>query len=61
MANAPVLFAQNLPLGWRFAPTDQQLVGHYLKRKRHGDPIEGSDIVEVIKFCNYNPGDLAGK
>ncbi|KDP22640.1 hypothetical protein JCGZ_02834 [Jatropha curcas] len=60
MANAPVLFAQNLPLGWRFAPTDQQLVGHYLKRKRHGDPIDGSDIIEVIKFCNYNPWDLAG-
>ncbi|KDP22641.1 hypothetical protein JCGZ_02835 [Jatropha curcas] len=60
MANAPVLFAQNLPVGWRFSPTDQQLVGNYLKRKRHGDPIDGSDIVEVIKFCNYNPWDLPG-
>ncbi|XP_020538598.1 NAC domain-containing protein 71 isoform X2 [Jatropha curcas] len=60
MANSPPLFAQNLPVGWRFGPTDQELVAHYLKRKRRGDPIDGSDIVEVIKFCNYNPWDLPG-
>nr|AGL39722.1 NAC transcription factor 066 [Jatropha curcas] len=57
MANSLLLFPHNLPVGWRFDPTDEELVDHYLKRKRRGDPIYGLDIGEV-KLSDYNPWDL---
>ncbi|XP_050203851.1 uncharacterized protein LOC126653898 [Mercurialis annua] len=47
----------NLPVGWRFQPTNEELLDHYLKKKRLGLPIHGIDIQELQIF-NCNPLDL---
>ncbi|KAF2315128.1 hypothetical protein GH714_038210 [Hevea brasiliensis] len=54
----PPLVIQNVRVGWRFHPSDEELVDYYLKRKRRGDPIDGMDIGEVDKLCDHDPKDL---
>ncbi|XP_043804553.1 NAC transcription factor 47-like isoform X2 [Manihot esculenta] len=56
-SGSPQFVPPNLPPGWRFYPSDEELVDHYLKRKRRGDPIDGLDIGEV-QICDYDPKDL---
>lgn len=59
MTCPPQSDSQNLPVGWRFHPSDEELVDYYLKRKRLGHPIYGLDISE-IQVCDYDPRDLPG-
>ncbi|XP_021611971.1 protein NTM1-like 9 isoform X2 [Manihot esculenta] len=59
MTCPPQSDSQNLPVGWRFHPSDEELVDYYLKRKRLGHPIYGLDISEV-QVCDYDPRDLPG-
>ncbi|GAB4834714.1 hypothetical protein Ancab_032977 [Ancistrocladus abbreviatus] len=49
-----------LPPGFRFHPTDEELVGYYLKRKVEGLEIE-LDIIPVIDFYKYDPWELPDK
>ncbi|KAL6954342.1 hypothetical protein U1Q18_038148 [Sarracenia purpurea var. burkii] len=48
-----------LPIGFRFRPTDEELVVHYLKRKAHSSPLPASVIPELDVF-QTNPWDLPG-
>ncbi|GAA0159986.1 hypothetical protein LIER_16644 [Lithospermum erythrorhizon] len=48
-----------LPIGFRFRPTDEELVVHYLKRKIHSFPLPASVIPEQEIFYT-NPWDLPG-
>lgn len=48
-----------LPPGFRFHPTDEELVGHYLKRKVDGLDIE-LEVIPVIDFCKFDPWELPG-
>ncbi|KAJ6420883.1 hypothetical protein OIU84_028291 [Salix udensis] len=48
-----------LPIGYRFHPTDEELVVHYLKRKVLGLPLPASVIPEFDVFQN-NPSSLPG-
>lgn len=50
----------SLPLGFRFHPSDEELVGYYLKRKVHGDKIE-LDIILKFDLYKFEPWDLPGK
>ncbi|KAK1299926.1 NAC domain-containing protein 78 [Acorus calamus] len=45
--------------GFRFRPTDVELVRHYLRRKVMGKPsqVEAISVVELYKFA---PWDLPG-
>ncbi|KAF9663523.1 hypothetical protein SADUNF_Sadunf17G0060200 [Salix dunnii] len=56
-------FAENgrfkLPVGYRFHPTDEELVVHYLKRKVLGLPLPASVIPEFDVLEN-NPSSLPG-
>ncbi|CAL4964337.1 unnamed protein product [Urochloa decumbens] len=47
----------NLPPGFGFYPSDTELVGHYLKRKIHGQKIEDNLIPEVDIY-KHEPWDL---
>ncbi|CAM8937051.1 unnamed protein product [Rhodiola kirilowii] len=49
-----------LPPGFRFHPTDQELVEYYLKRKVHGLEIE-LDIIPEVDLYKCEPWDLADK
>ncbi|XP_010521426.1 PREDICTED: NAC domain-containing protein 83-like [Tarenaya hassleriana] len=48
-----------LPPGFRFHPTDEELVVQYLKRKVHSSPLPASIIPEV-DVCKADPWDLPG-
>lgn len=48
-----------LPPGFRFHPTDEELVNYYLKRKIHGMKIE-LDIIPEIDLYKCEPWELAG-
>ncbi|KAF3651587.1 putative NAC domain-containing protein 94 [Capsicum annuum] len=43
--------------GFRFHPTDEELVGFYLRRKVEKKPI-GLDIIKQIDIYKYDPWDL---
>lgn len=49
----------SLPPGFRFHPTDEELVGYYLKRKVEGLDIE-LEVIPVIDFYKYDPWELPG-
>lgn len=49
-----------LPLGFRFHPTDVELVSHYLKRKLNGQ-IREIDIIPEIDICKCEPWDVPYK
>lgn len=48
-----------LPPGFRFHPTDEELVGYYLKRKVEGLEIE-LEVIPVIDFYKFDPWELPG-
>ncbi|KAF7819305.1 NAC transcription factor 47 [Senna tora] len=50
----------NLPPGFRFHPTDEELILHYLKKKVASLPLPVSIIAEVDIY-KFDPWDLPGK
>ncbi|XP_042015693.1 NAC domain-containing protein 83-like isoform X1 [Salvia splendens] len=48
-----------LPIGFRFHPTDEELLLHYLKRKVLSLPLLANVIPELEAF-QFNPSDLPG-
>lgn len=49
----------SLPPGFRFHPTDEELVGYYLKRKTQGLEIE-LEVIPVIDLYKFDPWELPG-
>ncbi|XP_010275272.1 PREDICTED: NAC domain-containing protein 45-like [Nelumbo nucifera] len=50
----------SLPPGFRFHPTDEELVGYYLKRKMEGLKIE-LEVIPVIDLYKFDPWELPDK
>ncbi|CAL0333769.1 unnamed protein product [Lupinus luteus] len=50
----------NLPPGFRFHPTDEELVVHYLKKKVSSDPLPASIIADVDLY-KFDPWELPAK
>ncbi|KAF7828553.1 NAC domain-containing protein 71 [Senna tora] len=50
----------SLPPGFRFHPTDEELVGYYLKRKVEGLQIE-LEVIPVIDLYKFDPWELPEK
>lgn len=48
-----------LPPGFRFQPTDEELVTHYLRRKVLSCPLPAS-IIPDIQLSRFDPWDLPG-
>jgi len=46
----------NLPPGFRFHPTDEELIVHYLSRKSHST----SPIIADVDIYKHEPWDLPG-
>ncbi|KAK8710797.1 hypothetical protein V6N13_146107 [Hibiscus sabdariffa] len=50
---------KKLPPGFRFQPTDEELVFQYLKCKVFAYPLPSS-IIPDLKVCNFDPWELPG-
>ncbi|XP_071736396.1 NAC domain-containing protein 83-like [Rutidosis leptorrhynchoides] len=59
MKNEGVEIGLRLPPGFRFHPTDEELVFQYLKRKVHSVPLPSS-IIPEFDVCKSDPWDLPG-
>ncbi|XVE61729.1 hypothetical protein DITRI_Ditri06bG0063100 [Diplodiscus trichospermus] len=61
MEKIPSLSSEiNLPPGFRFHPSDEELIVHYLKNKVTSTPLPAS-IVAEIDLYKYNPWELPNK
>lgn len=49
----------SLPPGFRFHPTDEELVGYYLRRKVEGLEIE-LEVIPVVDLYKFDPWELPG-
>ncbi|KAK9910054.1 hypothetical protein M0R45_034031 [Rubus argutus] len=47
-----------VPVGYRFHPTDEELVNYYLQKKIQGNDSEINDTILEIDVCNYDPTEL---
>ncbi|KAJ3690545.1 hypothetical protein LUZ61_019709 [Rhynchospora tenuis] len=56
-----VIPLETLPLGFRFRPTDEELVNHYLKRKITGEIKADREVIPEIDVCKCEPWDLPDK
>ncbi|KAL7081998.1 hypothetical protein ACP275_14G073500 [Erythranthe tilingii] len=52
--------AYQYPPGYRFAPTDEELIAEYLVKKINNQPIPIDDI-RVVDFYKYNPDTYSGE
>lgn len=50
-----------IPKGFRFHPSDEELLSHYLEKKNRGMDSEISGIIPEIDVCKHDPRDLPGK
>jgi len=55
---ATVIIPENLPVGYRFHPTDEELVDHYLKLKVLGF-IDNICIIPEVDICKWEPWESA--
>ncbi|KAK7275465.1 hypothetical protein RIF29_16582 [Crotalaria pallida] len=51
---------ETVPVGYRFHPTDEELVGHYLKHKLLGHDSIVHSVISEIDICMFEPWELPG-
>jgi len=52
---------EELPLGYRFYPTEEELVSFYLHNKLEGTRQELQRVIPEISIYDIEPGDLPRK
>ncbi|GAA0160163.1 hypothetical protein LIER_16780 [Lithospermum erythrorhizon] len=54
----PTSFNPPPPPGFRFYPSDQQLITHYLSSKNNHINLNGTNIIQELNIYNYDPFHL---
>ncbi|KAG7595545.1 NAC domain superfamily [Arabidopsis suecica] len=50
------------PVGFRFRPTDEEIVDHYLRPKNLDDDTSHVDeVISTVDICSFDPWDLPSK
>ncbi|KAM4094738.1 hypothetical protein ACB094_06G216800 [Castanea mollissima] len=52
---------ESIPVGFRFRPTDEELISHYLKLKMQGGRDVEVRAIGEVNIYKYEPWDLPGK
>lgn len=50
----------SMPIGYRFRPTDEELVSHYLNHKLLGNDAIVTNVIADVDFLGSAPWDLPG-
>ena len=48
-------------MGFRFCPTDEELINYFLKNKILGKPWLVDDKIREVSICSYEPASLPGE
>ncbi|KAM4094740.1 hypothetical protein ACB094_06G216900 [Castanea mollissima] len=51
---------ESIPVGYRFQPTEEELLGHYLRLKMQGGNDYDVRAIGEVNIYNYEPWDLPG-
>jgi len=51
---------ESIPVGFRFHPTDEELVSYYLKLKMQGDKDYEVRAISEVNICKHEPWDYPG-
>ncbi|CAL0332150.1 unnamed protein product [Lupinus luteus] len=54
------LAASSMFPGFRFCPTDEELISYYLKKKLDGHE-DSVQVISEVELCNFEPWDLPAK
>ncbi|KAJ4914664.1 NAC domain-containing protein 5 [Raphanus sativus] len=50
------------PVGFRFRPTDEEIVDHYLRSKNmDGNTSHVDEVISTVDICSFDPWELACK
>jgi len=51
---------ESIPVGFRFHPTDEELVNHYLRLKMQGGKDFEVRAISEVNICKHEPWDYPG-
>jgi len=57
-AKEPAVAKPRLPPGFRFRPTDEELVVHYLRRRALASPLPAAVDIPDVRILAHDPSDL---
>ncbi|KAF4366456.1 hypothetical protein F8388_003694 [Cannabis sativa] len=61
MSCRAIVLPTNAPVGFRFSPTEEEVINHYLKLKYQGKNDVVDPVMATVDFCAFEPWELPRK